>query len=59
VKRRPWPRYASPGWLAGYAVGLLGWRVILELAGWPVVAGMAIGGATGAVLLAKWIMGDL
>lgn len=33
MTRRPWPRYASPGWIAAYAIGVAAW-VGIALASW-------------------------
>jgi hypothetical protein len=41
VTRRPWPRYASPGWLTAYALGGAGWAAIA-----------LIGGGTAALVIA-------
>lgn len=30
IARRPWPPFASPGWLIFYAAGALAWSVIAE-----------------------------
>lgn len=41
---RPWPPYLSPGWIAAYGVGALGWCAIYALAGAAVVIAVLVGG---------------
>jgi len=50
-----WPLFASPGWLAAYAIALLAWLAIDELWGGVVVVALIAGGLFGTLGVVHWL----
>lgn len=51
AERTDWHRHLGPGWLAAYALGLLGWLAIWRLWSAVVVVALIAGGGLGIVWL--------
>lgn len=54
MKRRTWPQYASPGWLAMYATGLGMWIAIYDLLGAVVVLAILLFGVLALASAWDW-----
>jgi hypothetical protein len=55
ARRREWPPFLSPGWLAAYTIGLLGWLAIFTELGLAGVIAIGAGGLWVGAVIGEWL----